>query len=636
MEALPRTYEWAVAAGVDALAASLRQFDAPLVAVGSGGSFTAAHFVAFLHSLFTGRLARPMTPYELASSPVHLGDLGVFFLSAGGSNPDVLGCFDVAAQRIPKHLGLLSTRPGSPLAELAASVADASIHEFDLPTSKDGFLATNSLFATAVLLVRAYQQGLPNQAKLPECYEDLVHPGEQKEEFLSELESRCSPLWEKSTLVVLYGQASQAAAIDLESKFTEAALGHIQLADYRNFAHGRHHWLARHVDDCAVLSLASTEDASLAKRTLSLLPEQIPVAQFEIGSGVVASLKAVVLSLLIAGLAGRARGIDPGKPNVSAFGRRLYHLNGSYRRRADHGVAPAEATAIARKAGSGISTLAAQGTLTPWREAYATFAERLRATEFRAIVLDYDGTVCDTAERYHGPRAEVSDQLVAFLCEGILVGIATGRGKSVRKDMSNRIRDPGLMSRVIVGYHNGAEIGLLDDDTQPPRGDLDASLGPIADALMVDRRLLDLARIEAMNCQVTLEYRKLSAGQQVWDIVQRVIARSGPPGVTALRSSHSVDILAPGVTKSNVVRHVENAAGLAPSSGRVLCIGDRGRWPGNDFALLQEPCSLSVDEVSSDPTTCWNLATTKSRCTGALLEYFRRMRVARGVLRLTP
>ena len=33
---------------------------------------------------------------------------------------------------------------------------------------------------------------------------------------------------------------------------------------------------------CAVLSLASTEDTSLAKGTLSLLPEHIPVARFEI------------------------------------------------------------------------------------------------------------------------------------------------------------------------------------------------------------------------------------------------------------------------------------------------------------------------------------------------------------------
>jgi hypothetical protein len=37
-------------------------------------------------------------------------------------------------------------------------------------------------------------------------------------------------------------------------------------------------------------------------------------------------------------------------------------------------------------------------------------------------------------------------------------------------------------------------------------------------------------------------------------------------------------------------------------------LGDRGRWPGNDFDLLSDVLGLSVDEVSSDPLQCWNLA----------------------------
>jgi hypothetical protein len=55
----------------------------------------------------------------------------------------------------------------------------------------------------------------------------------------------------------------------------------------------------------------------------------------------------------------------------------------------------------------------------------------------------------------------------------------------------------------------------------------------------------------------------------------------------------------------------------------VLCIGDRGRWPGNDFALLQEPYSLSVDEVSPDPNTCWNLAPPGHRGIQVTLDYLQ-------------
>ncbi|MSR58027.1 MAG: hypothetical protein EXS05_10165 [Planctomycetaceae bacterium] len=39
----------------------------------------------------------------------------------------------------------------------------------------------------------------------------------------------------------------------------------------------------------------------------------------------------------------------------------------------------------------------------------------------------------------------------------------------------------------------------------------------------------------------------------------------------------------------------------------VLCIGDRGRWPGNDFVLLGGQFGLSVYEASPDPHHCWNL-----------------------------
>lgn len=70
---------------------------------------------------------------------------------------------------------------------------------------------------------------------------------------------------------------------------------------------------------------------------------------------------------------------------------------------------------------------------------------------------------------------------------------------------------------------------------------------------------------------------------------------------------------------------------------RILCIGDKGRWPGNDFDLLSEPFSLSVDEVSSDPVTCWNLAPAGYRGIQATLYYLDHMRItAKGLLLNLP
>src|SRR5476651_652935 len=61
------------------------------------------------------------------------------------------------------------------------------------------------------------------------------------------------------TIVVLHGPSTLPAAVDVESKFTEAALGSVQVADFRHFAHGRHHWIAKRGRESAVLAITSND-----------------------------------------------------------------------------------------------------------------------------------------------------------------------------------------------------------------------------------------------------------------------------------------------------------------------------------------------------------------------------------------
>jgi hypothetical protein len=133
----------------------------------------------------------------------------------------------------------------SPLARASREYSNLDRFEFRPPAGKDGFLATNSLLATAILVARGYHSPNDASSELPETLADVAYGGQTAEDYLSWLEEASAPLWRRETLVVLYGPSTQAAAVDLESKFTEAALGQVQLADYRNFAHGRHHWLAK-------------------------------------------------------------------------------------------------------------------------------------------------------------------------------------------------------------------------------------------------------------------------------------------------------------------------------------------------------------------------------------------------------
>ena len=185
---------------------------------------------------------------------------------------------------------------------------------------------------------------------------------------------------------------------------------------------------------------------------------------------------------------------------------------------------------------------------------------------------------------------------------------------------------------MVVGYYNGGDIGLLEDDICPDGTNRTSeTLQPIGNALLDHILLRKIARFEFRLPQIKVEPKTAALTISVWEILQQVVNGVGIPGVTVLQSSHSMDVLAPGVSKRTVVRRIGESL-RDKSNSSILCIGDRGQWPGNDFSLLQGPYSLSVDEVSQDPATCWNLASPGHRGTQATLEYLGALRSTHGKL----
>jgi len=195
----------------------------------------------------------------------------------------------------------------------------------------------------------------------------------------------------------------------------------------------------------------------------------------------------------------------------------------------------------------------------------------------------------------------MTDALVRLLAGGAWLGIATGRGKSVRQDL-RAVFPKTLWDRVLIGYYNGADVALLDDDSAPDGADgVRDALADLARALREDPELSDGARQTNRRQQITLEARRVMPEGRLWDLAQQVIML-GDHDVSVTRSSHSIDIVPAGVSKLSVIAKLRSLG-----QDQILSIGDRGRWPGNDYALLREPWSLGVDEISVDPKTCWNL-----------------------------
>ena len=632
MMKLAETFGWAAKADIRLLQQAVRMASlSPLRGIGSGGSLTAAHALAGLHQHYTGRLATVGTPLQAVDEPLD-STVSNWLLSAGGGNVDILAAARALILQEPRQLCVLCGREPSPLVRLGRRHPFVDTLVYSVPAGRDGFLATNSLLGFVALLTRAYGAEFGRDGdwhEATQCIEPLIADSSTA---LEAWVAVTEPLWRRPTTLVLHGSSTLIGAVDLESKFTEAALGNIQLADYRNFAHGRHHWLAKRGATSSVLAFVTKEDRTLAERTLDLLPADIPQARIVIdGDRTVAALASLVAAMRITEWAGQTCGIDPGRPGVPAFGRKLYKLPFPRRRRAADplSLGRREAAAIARKAGASPANLDALGALDWWRDALKDFLIRLRGASFRGIVLDYDGTLVDTRSRFAPPSPELTAQLVRLAEVGVHIAIATGRGASARRDLRTTLPRE-LWPHVLVAYYNGAEVATLEEN-QAPDGSEEVypTLRPLTEALRSQPELCECTRQENRPFQITLESIRPIAPGRLVDLVRQVVLLAGIDGVNIICSSHSVDVVAPGVSKLNAVRRVREMVGEDP----ILAIGDQGRWPGNDYELLSVPFALGVDQINVDPSTCWHLGEPGQRGPAVTLEYLSGLEEVAGRVR---
>lgn len=617
LEMLPSTFDWAMRFPIDSLASSIQRSRLPLLAIGSGGSFTTAHLAAVLHSRQYGLPAIPSTPLESARSELSLRETAVLLLTAGGKNPDILGVFDHVVRQEPRRMSVVCATTESKLAAAVQRYSAVELCEFDLPAGRDGFLATNSLFASGLLLARAYEGVGRREMALPKTFKSLCGPAYGEVDY--------SHLLSRPTLLVLHPPGLKTVAVEIESKFIEAALGNVQIADFRQFAHGRHHWLAKRGHESAVLALSTETDS--ADDTLRLLPRSIPSVKLSLPhGGPVGCMSGILQAFELVRQAGVAREIDPGDPGVPKFGRDLYNLNVFTRAsRVRSGSLAQPEVAIGRKTNSTESH-----SPKVWLRAHDEFLDRLATARIAGIVADYDGTLCDESRRFEPLPRLVADELARLLRLGIPLGIATGRGQSVRTELRKAI-PRGLWDRVTVGYYNGSDIGLLSEDGRPDGAD--AVLQPlrlVADLLFRLRPFLGIGAPELRRNQITVKSETLPV-EQLWQRVQGLISPHLFPGVTVLRSGHSVDVLAPEVSKLAVFERIRDIAGC--EEAEVLCIGDQGCWPGNDHALLGSTLSLSSNIVSADPERCWNFAPAGVRESQATVGYLQLLRRTRNVVR---
>lgn len=593
-----------------------------IIGVGSGGSFTVASLLCNLHETYTGRVSRASTPLEIICNPTLASSSPVFLISAEGKNPDITEALERARRHSARTVHVITNRSTSPLTECARKLTDVSTHFFGL-ADKDGYLATNSLLLNAVLIARVYAELNQSKNSLPDDLAGLRIGSSTIEQWVGQAQPFIAEAVARGALTVIYSPLLGPIASDLESKLSEAALLHVQLADLRSYAHGRHLWLANRPQDCAVLALIEPSLGSLWENMRALFPHEVPTLTMPLAGAELRELIAgLVAQMHLVSAVAELQGKDAGHPVVPQFGRDLYYMNLPT-------VIPTPVEAIDGAEKSKYEVLGARwpsernhGSMRRAHEEYKAGIERQL---FQAIVFDYDGTLCSSQRTENPPPITVLAHLERLVRSGVIVGIASGRGGSIQEHLQNNLR-PEIVSKIQLGLYNGG--WLADAATKPVTSKETSEF--LSHVTRIVRNLQKLGVPIPQHgvrtthpYQVSVRFREGLSTDTMWFVIADALRQAGLNPSSMVRSKHSVDILAAGMGKSRLLAHIIQTFKVDPYN--ILTIGDQGAWPGNDSALLEHRFSLSVDVPSRRLDRGWKLAPAHKRDVDATLWYLDRI-----------
>lgn len=622
---LEATYKLALSADVASLCTAIAgASESSIIGVGSGGSYTVASLLCNLHEIFTGRVSRSSTPLEIICNPNLASASPVFLISAEGKNPDIVEVLLRARYQSARAIHILTNRRDSPLMQHVASLSDISPHIFEL-VQKDGYLATNSLLLNSLLVARAYGE-LDRGDPLSSDLRDLKIDGVAPEVWVANAADFIGEAIARRQIIITYSPLLRPVAYDLESKLSEAALLYCQLADLRSFAHGRHLWLSERPKDCTILALIEPSMEQLWVAMKALFPADVPVQTLRLGgtrpqdliTGLVAQM------YLVAGIA-RAQNRDVGQPAVQSFGKDMHYMQlDQIIARPDRPNDYGERTKF-EVLGARWPSIVNRG---PMRRALDAYRDTIRKQKFRAVIFDYDGTLCPSVRRHLPPPDRINQQLLRLINSGVTVAIASGRGGSVREDLQKCL-PTDLWAKVKLGLYNSGWIGGLDSDYNPSPGSSEF----LSHVTRIVNGLRDIGvPIEEVKpthpYQVSVRFREGVSTEQMWFVFGDALRSAGLDLSRMVRSKHSIDILAHNVAKTRLIADIIQKNNFGPYE--VLTIGDQGAWPGNDYSLLEHRYSLSVDFPSRRLDRGWKFAPDHKRNVDATVWYLERLSISEG------
>jgi len=581
LDRIEGTLMWS--ASVEVLPRASAELAAPglRVIIGSGGSFTVATALAALECNSGSGIALALTPLQYVQRADKLPRHAALLISAEGKNRDILHAASKAFA-VATSSEVLTFSSVSPLTTLAAQATSAHVFSFDPPWERDGYLATNSLLAGIVLGLRLRGSGVEAGPLAP--FLGLYRTTDKLDRIAVEVART-------RRLLVLHGTNGLIAAVDLESKLSEAAFAFTQISDLRQFAHGRHIQLAREDAPVPVIALISQHEDALWHSTRKEVPTQVTVMECALPAD--QATATIVGLLIVMALVEKIASVlkqDPGQPAVPDFARRIHALDTS--RLLPHPVGGNSNPKLAALEASMSREAAAQAGL--------RFIDRLKNARFAALVLDFDGTLCETPRRFEGLDERLEPIVISLLKSGLSIAFASGRGNSLYEDLRKRLPEE-TRSKCFLGPYSGSFVMPLTEAW--PAIAADPQLSAIRERLQaLGIRKERGFKLSARVAQLTIRSTKGDGIDILFTLCSSLVSELA--GWRVFRSAHSVDILMPAAAKNSVASFLGVKLGVDPLT-EVCRIGDRGEQFGNDAELLADGLGLSVDGVSSDPNSCW-------------------------------
>lgn len=582
-----------------------------LYSVGSGGSVVVAAFLAQCRTQLGFAMTLPLTPLAYALQTPEPKTASWFF-SASGRNEDIQAAFAHGLSSSPGNLFVLTNSEAGPLVRNARH-HNCLCHVSPVADTKDGFLATHSVVASVLALILASDRISGRQdwkARSRELTAAAMRYLSQSAR--TELKQRLDGLLDCETLVLLHDPQLSAAAALIETSAWEAGLCSVQSTDFRNFAHGRHVWVGKHAERTLVIALIADRTVPAWNTINQFLPVQMKRYSVNFGAaGRAAGLESIAFGLSFVEALGLIKGIDPGKPGVPEFGRKIFD---------DRALAAIvdDDNAVVRRKRQACVRVDRLPSVTELLANRATFLTGLESAEFGGVVLDYDGTVVATNQRYSPPSPDILAEIRRLIDADVRVAFATGRGGSIG-EMLRDVLPISYHERLLIGYYNGAWIAPLATDIAAAPPPTDAAIATARQRLQNIPHLFKADWVPKPSpLQLAIPRTALLDEDRGLSLLSRLL-HDLP--VRILQSAHAIDVFPLWASKRAVVARVRNQ--LTNSHNEILCVGDRGERFGNDHELLEGPHGISVGRVCDRQETCWNLSPEISQGPAGLIAILK-------------